>query len=122
MTKSSIFLLYLVLSAASVLLFFIEAKSIAIQDDDNDLKMIKIRERLNVNRSSSNPTPQELCEACHYAMPLFRELVLKNETKYFHEIATLVCVTLKLTEDYVCSQAIGLFEVNKIKSFISSFS
>lgn len=76
-----------------------------------DDKLCQVKEQLSVVNKKKNPTPQELCEACHYAMPVMRSLVRKNETKYLHDIATLVCVTLKLTEEYICYQAVGLFEV-----------
>ena len=67
---------------------------------------------------AKSPTPQELCTICYDVAPVVRALVKKNETKYFHEIATLVCVGLKLTEEYVCYQAINLFEVSSFPTFI----
>ncbi len=51
------------------------------------------------------------CTACYAAIPLIKELIIKNDTKGFREIAVLVCVTLKLANDpQVCNQAIELFE------------
>lgn len=58
-----------------------------------------------------SPSPQELCELCYIGMPLVRELIKNNETKYFKGIATFVCTVLNITELDICNQAVGLFEV-----------
>lgn len=56
----------------------------------------------------SNP---DLCTVCKDAMPFVKELIRKNDTKSFRAIATTVCVLLNITQESVCYQAIGLFEV-----------
>jgi hypothetical protein len=51
------------------------------------------------------------CLACYAAIPLIKELIIKNDTRGFKDIAIFVCVALKIADDQeVCNQAIELFE------------
>jgi hypothetical protein len=51
------------------------------------------------------------CVLCFAFVPLIKELIAKNDTRAFKDIAVLVCVTLKITNDEsVCAGAIELFE------------
>lgn len=57
------------------------------------------------------PDPKQLCEACYVVMPLARDIIKKNETKFIKEIATFICTYLKIEELQICSDAIDLFTV-----------
>lgn len=70
--------------------------------------------RKNTCSKDSGPSPQQLCEVCNLVIPIARNLVVKNDTKYFGDIAIGVCIGLKLAEFYVCEQAVNLFKVKKI--------
>lgn len=59
--------------------------------------------------TSSNK--KEICELCSIAIPVVKELIKKNDTKSFRAIATAVCVVLNITQEAICYQAVGLFEV-----------
>ena len=63
------------------------------------------------NEAIKRPTPEQLCEVCGIIVPFIRELVRKNETKYFKDFATLICIGLKITQAEICEGAVGLFEV-----------
>ena len=69
------------------------------------------KENLFSKDEIKRPTPEQLCEICGIVVPFVRELVRKNDTKYFKDIATLVCVGLKITQPEICESAVGLFEV-----------
>jgi hypothetical protein len=57
---------------------------------------------------------KEYCELCQLGMPIFKDLIRKNETASFRDIATLVCTLLNITQEEICYKAIGLFEVSNI--------
>lgn len=52
-----------------------------------------------------------LCPICEEGIPIMKDLIKSNETKTFRAIATAVCVLLNITQESVCYQAVGLFEV-----------
>jgi hypothetical protein len=55
---------------------------------------------------------KEECNLCYFVLPLAKDLIIKNQTKSFREIANLVCLTLNIANDAsVCEQAVGIFEV-----------
>lgn len=60
---------------------------------------------------SSSPSKKELCELCAISIPVVKELIKKNDTKSFRDIATAVCTILNITQETICYQAVGLFEV-----------
>lgn len=69
-----------------------------------------IREKLEPLKMA-NIGSQLLCDLCIEALPVVKKLIEKNETKYFRDIATLVCTALNITQEPICYQAVGLFEV-----------
>lgn len=59
-----------------------------------------------MNKKESN-----LCKYCEEGIPLMKELIKLNDTKSFRAVATAVCVILNITQESICYQAVGLFEV-----------
>lgn len=68
-----------------------------------------------INEYVKNESP--LCPICEDAIPILKELIKLNDTKSFRAIATAVCVALNLTQESVCYQAVGLFEVMMFTSY-----
>ncbi|CAF0958145.1 unnamed protein product [Brachionus calyciflorus] len=62
-------------------------------------------------RNYFKPDSKQICDACYLIMPLARDLIAKNETKYFKEIAKFICQFLEIEQLSVCSDAIDLFTV-----------
>lgn len=52
-----------------------------------------------------------LCPICEEGIPILKELIKLNDTKSFRAVATAVCVILNITQESICYQAVGLFEV-----------
>ncbi len=62
----------------------------------------------------------KLCDFCSLTLPIARNLIANNRTKYFHDIATLICEDFKIAEKTVCSMAVDLYEVCKKKKIYQS--
>jgi hypothetical protein len=57
------------------------------------------------------PTLKEICVFCQITLPIIRNLIEKNKTEYIHDIATFICVELKIEDNVVCSMAIKSYQV-----------
>lgn len=67
------------------------------------------------------PSRKALCTFCDITFPILRELIDKNKTEYFHDIATTVCIKLKLADNTVCDMAIKSYEVFFTLIYISLY-
>jgi hypothetical protein len=64
------------------------------------------------------PSHKAVCTFCDITFPILRELIEKNQTEYFHDIATTVCIKLKLADNTVCDMAIKSYEVFRFGHFV----
>ncbi len=62
---------------------------------------------------SSDIWKKTLCEFCFLTLPIARDLIDTNRTKYFHDIAMHLCEDLKISNSIVCNMAVSEYEVNK---------
>jgi hypothetical protein len=60
---------------------------------------------------SFKPSHNQLCTFCHITLPIIRALIDSNKTEYFQAIATLVCLELKISDEYVCSKGVSSYKV-----------
>lgn len=86
--------------------------SSCLQKENCTLEATRLAQSLNNYIKIEIQTNQSvLCDLCENALPFVKELIIANETKSFRAIATAVCVVLNITQESICYQAVGLFEV-----------
>lgn len=83
-----------------------------LETDEFCLNRNKNKEALlDLTWNQMSPSRKALCTFCDITFPILRELIEKNKTEYFHDIATTVCIKLKLADNTVCDLAIKSYEV-----------
>lgn len=90
-------------------IFFDSAKQ-CLKDETCAIRTIK-EQLTNRKNETANKKDSQLCTICEDAIPVLKELIKLNDTHSFRAIATAVCVVLNLTQESICYQAVGLFEV-----------
>jgi hypothetical protein len=68
-------------------------------------------ENFLTSQLNRQPSKRQLCSFCFIIMPIVRTLVERNQTEYFHDIATYICQKMVIADSVVCDLVIKTYQV-----------